>query len=93
MTNNKNGKKVQNASRGGVKSLPAIPDGYVERQTDDGQTYIVPTFMIADFEGQKEAHERKTQLQLLRSSTGVSSALPLRCAADCAANMHHVDSA
>jgi len=89
MTNNKKGKKVQNASRAGVKSLPVIPDGYVEWQTDDGQTYIVPTFMIEDFEGKKEAHERKIHLQLLRSSTGVSSALPLPCAA----YAHHVSSA
>ena len=88
MTNNKKGKKVQNASRARVKSLPVVPDGYVERQTDDGQTYIVPTFMIEDFEGKKEAHERKIQLQLL-SSTGVSSALPLPCTA----YAHHVYSA
>jgi len=55
MTNNKKGKKVQNASRAIVKSLPVVPDGYVEWQTDDGQTYIVPTFMVEDFEGKKES--------------------------------------
>jgi len=74
MTKNKIGKTIQNA-KVGVKSLLVILDGYIEQQTDDRQTYLVPMFMVEDFEGKKEAHDKKIQLQLLKSSTGVSSAL------------------
>jgi len=67
------GKKKAKANKSNpIKSLPVVPDGYVEGLTEDGKTFIMHQYLLADFQAQISATEKKKRLQLLRTSTGVS---------------------
>ena len=54
---------------------PEIPDGYVHIQTEDGQHYLVPNFMILASHQAMDAYRKKAELGVHGARGGVSNFL------------------
>jgi len=54
---------------------PEIPDGYVRIQTEDGQHYLVPNFMIPASHQAMDAYRKKAELGVHGARGGVSNFL------------------